>query len=96
VKRERRDTRSMCAECGARFSPKGGGHCRGGRFKGCCKTFTSDSSGDKHRVGDYNDGARRCLTTEEMLAKGWRETPRGWTPAPPMSENALARRRGSR
>jgi hypothetical protein len=47
----------------------------------CHATFSNDLTGGKHRpVGGP------CLTPEEMLAKGWRETPRGWTHSPPMSD----------
>lgn len=34
----------------------------------CNQYFNSTRAFEKHRVGKYND--RRCLTAEEMLAKG--------------------------
>jgi hypothetical protein len=94
AREKKKAVRPRCPECGASYSPNGGGHCRGGKYGGCCRTFTSDSSGDKHRVGPYDPpGSRRCLTLDELLADGWRETPHGWTPEPPMSEEQRARMR---
>jgi hypothetical protein len=39
-------------------------------------------------VGPYDrrEGVRRCLSREELLAAGWRDTPRGWTFKPEMSQ----------
>ena len=37
----------------------------------CGKYFSRSSVFDKHRTGDYG-GGRRCMTTEEMGAKGMR------------------------
>ena len=50
----------------------------------CHETFTGTSSGDKHRVGDFNPGdknyPRRCLSADEMRAKGMEQNARGqWT-----------------
>jgi len=83
--------RITCNICGQQYSPKGGGHCRGGAYGGCCRTFSSDRAGDKHRVGPYDPpGLRRCLTDEEMATLTrkdgtiiWRLTNRGWTNEPP-------------
>lgn len=88
--------KSTCPECGIEYSPNGGGHCRGGAYGGCCRTFTSDSSADAHRIGphDRRDGIRRCLTDEEMVLP-WRLTPRGWTNSKPMDEETIARRKGA-
>ena len=61
-----------CPDCDRKFngSDRSGGHCRGGKFGGCCKSFRSLSGFDKHRTGPY-DGERRCLTADELAAKGW-------------------------
>jgi hypothetical protein len=39
----------------------------------CDEYFNSVSVFDRHRVGNWlNDGAnRRCLTIDEMVARGW-------------------------
>lgn len=74
----------MCPECGQTYSGNGGGHCRGGAYGGCCRTFTGDTAAAKHRTGPYNPHrARRCLTDAELLDAGWRETQRGWTNSEP-------------
>lgn len=36
----------------------------------CDEYFNSTYAFEKHRIGDFTDGTRRCLTTEEMLEKG--------------------------
>jgi hypothetical protein len=61
-----------CSQCGRMFngSDRSGGHCVGGKFGGCCKSFRSLGGFDKHRTGPY-DGERRCLTSGELTAKGW-------------------------
>jgi hypothetical protein len=70
-----------CPECGQQYSGSGGGHCRGGRYGGCCRTFTSDTAASAHRVGPYHPrGLRRCLDLPS--SEGWRETSRGWTNSP--------------
>lgn len=78
----------VCPECGAVYSGNGGGHCRGGPYKGCCRTFTSDAAAAAHLVGPYSD--RRCVDVfnDVRIRKDgseyrvpWRETPRGWTNA---------------
>jgi hypothetical protein len=66
--------RLTCDICGGSYSARRGGHCRGGEYGGCCRTFSNDVTGDWHRpVGGP------CLTEEQMLARGWRETVNGWT-----------------
>jgi hypothetical protein len=62
-----------CHHCGVQFngSDSSGGHCSGGPFGGCCQSFASLSGFDKHRVGPHGTAERRCLTPDEMLAKGW-------------------------
>ena len=78
-----------CPECGQMYPPKGGGHCRGGAYGGCCRTFTSNSA-----FADHKHGTRRtCL--DVTAEDGWRETPRGWTNAAPMPLTALAQRRAA-
>ena len=44
----------------------------GGQFFNTVNTF------DMHRVGDFADKSRRCLTIDEMTAKGWRINPYGF------------------
>jgi hypothetical protein len=63
---------SRCA-CGRQFngSDASGGHCT----SGCHENFNSLTAFDRHRVGKFDPDERRCLTTAEMLAKGW--TPSG-------------------
>jgi hypothetical protein len=63
---------------------------------GCHETFSGQSTGDAHRVGDHNDG-RRCLSPDEMRDKGLVLDSRGiwstkeWTP-PILTPSALAAR----
>ena len=88
---------STCPECAAVYSPNGGGHCRGGPYGGCCRTFTSDSAADAHMKGPYDN--RCCVDMDDdWTVKGrkvvWRETARGWTNSPPMDADQLARRTG--
>ena len=46
----------------------------------CHQTFTGNTSGDKHRVGEFAPDTRRCLTAAEMRAKGMAQNARGqWT-----------------
>jgi hypothetical protein len=41
----------------------------------CCQTFSGETTGKAHRVGDFEDGTRRCLTSDELSALGlWIET----------------------
>ena len=69
------------------------------RMKSLCRacglTFTQVEAFDRHRTGKYDIAApgygRRCRTPEEMLAKDWRETPRGWTHRPPRVAGPYAR-----
>jgi hypothetical protein len=87
---------SRCPECGQTYSPKGGGHCRGGAYGGCCRTFTSDAAGDFHKVGPYEPrGSRVCVDVDDdwrVKRDGtrwkvpWRLTKRGWTPFPPRED----------
>ena len=44
----------------------------------CGELFAGETIGDAHRIGSYRiPGDRRCLTVEEMTAKGWRIDDRG-------------------
>lgn len=43
----------------------------------CCETFTGTEAGDMHRIGDHNDGTRRCMTVDEMLDAGLVRDTRG-------------------
>lgn len=61
-------------KCGRKYpgSDRSGGHCAT-----CHLSFASQTGFDKHRVGQFENRAagkvntRRCLTSEEMQAKGW-------------------------
>jgi hypothetical protein len=76
-----------CPDCGQAYSgaQRGGGHCHGGKYGGCCQSFRSQRTADAHRTGPYNPaGQRRCLTPDEMRAKGWTRDDAGmWRAAPP-------------
>ena len=45
------------------------------RCSGCSEHFNSVSVFDRHRTGTFgtlrNPGTRRCLSVEEMQARGW-------------------------
>ena len=47
----------------------------------CCQTFGGTKIGDTHRIGQFDPrdprDARRCLTVEEMVEKGWTQDDRG-------------------
>lgn len=65
--------------CGASWTGLRVEHC-----PACHETFTSTSSGDRHRVGDHAVSVgldrRRCLTADEMRARGMVPNSRGqWT-----------------
>ena len=45
---------------------------------GCGQLFNSTAAFDKHRTGSYNPPERRCLTGQEMLAKGMAMSGAGW------------------
>lgn len=93
----------MCPECGQEFAAKGGGHCRGGAYGGCCRTFTSNAAADKHRIGEFSVD-RRCVADMDddwrpgrdgaLVRVPWRLTPRGWTPFAEISPVALSRKTG--
>ncbi|WP_419763410.1 hypothetical protein [Cutibacterium avidum] len=67
-------------------------HCRV-----CHQTFASTTAGDMHRKGDHGVTAgpnrRRCLTADEMIAKGMARNADGyWTSGITMSAEAIAAR----
>lgn len=56
-----------------------GGRCH---CVGCGLFFTSRREFDRHRIGSYAkprewEGNRRCLTSAELQARGWRTNERG-------------------
>lgn len=61
---------SRCT-CGARWSGTTAQHCP---VAGCHETFSGETAGNMHRVGGHavslGPNRRRCLTADEMLAKG--------------------------
>lgn len=71
------DLLHTCSICGQRFLPTVG-HCSGGRWGGCCRSFRSGRDGDDHRIGDFNDGSRRCMTDDELRERGWVQEPDGY------------------
>jgi hypothetical protein len=83
---------SKCPDCGQTYRVKSGGHCRGGAFGGCCRTFASDSAADAHRKGPYS-GKRVCVDfDDDYNSKGrkveWRQNQWGeWTNAPSLPRN---------
>jgi hypothetical protein len=63
---------TTCRDCGATWTGKRIEHCTV-----CHQTFTGTKAGDKHRTGTYVPLARRCLTADEMRAKGMAQNQRG-------------------
>ena len=45
---------------------------------GCHQMFTSLSAFDMHRTGKFERKKRRCLTEQDMLAKGMVQNTKGW------------------
>jgi hypothetical protein len=66
-----------CPDCNQTYRATAG-HCRGGRFGGCCKSWGTQRAHERHRIGNYDDGSRRCMTTEEMVEAGWAERDGRW------------------
>lgn len=61
-----------------------GGRCQ---CPSCGLLFSSVREFDRHRVGDYakpgqSQGNRRCLTVEELEARGWQTNARGFWSQP--------------
>jgi hypothetical protein len=74
-----------CPDCGQKYSgaDSSGGHCRGGRYPGCCQSFRSNTTADAHFVR-LPGGKVRCSTPDEMRARGWNCDEHGvWRAAPP-------------
>src|SRR5579885_1429320 len=49
---------------------------------GCHEVFNSVAAFDLHRVGDFDKRTRRCLTPQEMSAKGMTRNDKGWWTLP--------------
>lgn len=45
---------------------------------GCGQYFNSSNAFDKHRTGEHAGGNRRCLTADEMTARGMALNKTGW------------------
>lgn len=71
----------VCPECHHEFKPSVG-HCRGGQYGGCCRSFRSARDADSHRIGTFTadgpTGLRRCLTEQELVALGWQQEGHYW------------------
>lgn len=57
------------------------GHCRGGEYGGCCRSFASKGGFERHRTGRHGVD-RRCLTDAEMFEAGWTQREDGWWVVP--------------
>jgi hypothetical protein len=44
----------------------------------CKHTFTTVRAFDLHRAGSFRQRTRRCMTEQEMLAKGMTRSRKGW------------------
>lgn len=49
----------------------------------CGRFFSTTSNFDRHRVGGHDDNTRRCLTPDEMIAKGLFDRGGVWKQLPP-------------
>ena len=81
--------KASCDKCGASWSGHRIEHCTA-----CCHTFTGTTAGDLHRVGDHavsvGPNRRRCLTVEEMEARGMARNSKGhWMSAAGRPQNSL-------
>lgn len=90
---------STCPECGATYRVLSGGHCRGGAYGGCCRTYSSDRAATAHRKGPFEPpGQRFCVDHDDDYdAKGRKVTWRlnrfqEWTNQPELSVEAIAAR----
>lgn len=61
--------------------------------RGCSQYFNSNRAFDKHRTGHYEHG-RRCLTPDEMIAKGMSLNAAGFWISESMASEYLNRLRG--
>ena len=76
--------------CGATWTGYRAEHCTE-----CHRTYSGQSLGDAHRIGEHHPDTRRCLTEAEMTAKGWRLVDAVWR-GPAMSDELKAKRFGAR
>lgn len=58
----------------------------------CGEYFNSDRGFTDHRVGQFMPNTRRCLTPEELIAKGWAKTDSGHWVTEKLDAAARARR----
>lgn len=63
------------------------------RCSGCGQFFNSVGAFDRHRTGPYAAG-RRCLTAEEMTARGWLHNAAGFWITGAMPERVMPGRSG--
>ena len=61
----------------------------------CGEYFNSSSAFDYHREGSYTAGNRRCLTTDEMRAKGMVRLPTRYWIKSQMQPEAVAAKEGA-
>lgn len=80
-----------CPDCHTAYL-RNAGHCRGGRYAGCCKSWRTGSDFDAHRTGDIATGTRRCLTTDELLTAGWEYRDGLWTSPKSLADAERGRR----
>lgn len=57
---------------------------------GCGEYFSRERAFDRHRVGQFGVD-RRCLTTSELIARGWHRNPAGFWVMEAMGSAARAR-----
>lgn len=89
-----------CHTCGASWTGSRIEHCKA---PGCHQSFTGTTAGDMHRTGDHavsvGPNRRRCLTAEEMEARGMARNSKGhWMTAAgrPISSLPVEARNASR
>jgi hypothetical protein len=68
---------NVCSDCNQTYRATAG-HCRGGRYGGCCRSFESSKDFDHHRTGAFHDDSRRCLSDAELIEKGWTRVEHRW------------------
>lgn len=59
----------------------------------CKRFFSTTANFDRHREGDYGDDSRRCLSPDEMVAKGMFERGEVWRQLPAQNSAYVATRR---
>jgi len=55
---------------------------------GCKRIFSSTSAFDLHRIGNFTHRQRRCLTPQEMSARGMMRNEKGQWTLPPTEKVA--------